>query len=215
MATAGLSCLRDYSGCPSGSLVLVCLSFLRRCVCFLSCVRASPEVGRSCQAAGASAKRRLTTMARVLRCWICALLLHRLALCVPALACARCARDVCCGLAWQCFASLQDKAAACGDVTFPCAGACTEDFTQPCPSGWSVDGSGSCVAPSGYAGQCPAKKSFSDLGASCLCSCLPCACSAQSVRGSPLQALPIEALGRPSVTCRCVPLRVASCWLLC
>lgn len=58
----------------------------------------------------------------------------------------------------------QEKAHVCSDVAFPCVGECTQDFAQSCPADWSLDGSGSCVAPASYAGKCVTKKSFAALG---------------------------------------------------
>ena len=58
----------------------------------------------------------------------------------------------------------QEKAHVCSDVAFPCVGECTQDFAQSCPSGWSLDGSGSYVAPASYAGKCVTKKSFTAFG---------------------------------------------------
>ena len=50
-------------------------------------------------------------------------------------------------------------------VAFSCAGACSADYSQACPEGWSVDASGSCFAPAMYAGPCVGRKSFSDFAA--------------------------------------------------
>ena len=50
-------------------------------------------------------------------------------------------------------------------VAFSCAGACSADYSQACPEGWSVAASGSCIAPAKYAGPCVGRKSFLDFAA--------------------------------------------------
>lgn len=51
---------------------------------------------------------------------------------------------------------------SCG-VAFACVGACTADYSQPCPGGWSVDAAGACAAPADYAGPCVGRTSFAQL----------------------------------------------------
>lgn len=87
-----------------------------------------------------------------------------------------------CSVQWLAIrAVLQEKTQTCSDLSFPCVGECTQDFMQSCPSGWSLDGSGSCVAPASYDGQCVTTKDFSYLG--------PCFPRAFSVKRSVVHGL--------------------------
>jgi CPW-WPC domain-containing protein len=52
----------------------------------------------------------------------------------------------------------REQASACG-AQFPSVGACTADYSELCPAGWTVEGE-DCVAPVGYLGPCVARKQF-------------------------------------------------------
>ena len=45
-------------------------------------------------------------------------------------------------------------------VAFACGGACTPDYSEACPVGWSVGAAGVCLAPAEYAGPCVGQKDF-------------------------------------------------------
>ena len=55
-----------------------------------------------------------------------------------------------------------DLAHSCG-VVFDFVGACTADFSKPCPVGWRVGASGWCIAPSDYEGPCVRRKTFASM----------------------------------------------------
>ena len=48
---------------------------------------------------------------------------------------------------------------SCG-VAFACVGACTPDYSQTCPGGWSAGAAGVCLAPAEYAGPCVGRRDF-------------------------------------------------------
>lgn len=156
---------------PDGpDILLVCRS-APYSWCSRVCVHVRLQAGRWCQDLVACAGLLRIMMVRALKCWTCAALPLR-----PAtLTCCIVSARVLCDPP-SVPSRLQDKASACSDVGFPCVGACTQDFAQPCPAGWTLDGSGSCVAPATYSGQCPATKSFANLGLrpcghACSCAC--------------------------------------------
>lgn len=53
----------------------------------------------------------------------------------------------------------RQQAARCG-ASYGCLGACNQDASQSCPSGWHEDVNHDCLAPVGYSGQCVGRKSF-------------------------------------------------------
>lgn len=161
MAAGDLTCLRDYSACPAGamrSVIMLACSVLCRAVLALSrdCACAGwslvPGSGGLCKAPshydGSCPEVLDLRGAAPQACDAFVLLcLH-----------------VCFAVSCRARPHLQDKSRTCSDVEFPCVGACTQDFSQSCPAGWTLDGSGSCAAPASYSGQCPTTKSFVNLG---------------------------------------------------
>jgi len=55
-------------------------------------------------------------------------------------------------------------ASRCG-ASFPCLGACTQDYKELCPAGWVEDVNHDCSAPNDYSGPCVGRKSFIDFNA--------------------------------------------------
>lgn len=53
----------------------------------------------------------------------------------------------------------RQQAARCG-ASYGCLGACVQDASQTCPSGWHEDVNHDCLAPVGYSGRCVGRKSF-------------------------------------------------------
>ena len=137
-------------------------------------------------------------MARARNCSICAPLHLR----PEALCCCIVCGLVLCGFPLV-SVCLQDKASACSDLEFPCVGACTQDFAQPCPAGWELDASGSCVAPASYSGQCPASKSFVNLGLRFVLVLVRVRLARRFSASCCLQGSLTGAPGRRSVKCRC------------
>eukprot|EP00927_Polykrikos_kofoidii_P028726 TRINITY_DN24_c0_g1_i1.p1 TRINITY_DN24_c0_g1~~TRINITY_DN24_c0_g1_i1.p1 ORF type:complete len:265 (-),score=26.25 TRINITY_DN24_c0_g1_i1:77-871(-) len=58
--------------------------------------------------------------------------------------------------------SPREKHLLCEDALFPCRGACTQDYGQTCPKGWSSKGK--CFSPEGYVGPCVGAKNFENIG---------------------------------------------------
>merc|ERR1711939_1048581 len=48
------------------------------------------------------------------------------------------------------------------DENWPCKDVESQDFSLPCPAGWSHDGAGDCAAPDSYSGFCLRSYNFRD-----------------------------------------------------